>query len=96
MAPDDPLAALRAGLNTEDDARPGVTPTPEAAPDITEATVHLDRVVAVLHADSTAVGFLHAGGACGCRYIGSTVMETVMAAVLQAVTAPPRVDSPSE
>lgn len=36
------------------------------------------EAVVAFHADTTAVGFLHKGGTCGCHYIAGVVLQAVL------------------
>lgn len=74
--PADPLADLRPSDDT-----PNIPPVTDVQPNETEEPFVLDaldaawhedaqtRIVAAWHHDTTAQGFAHKGGACGCRYL---------------------------
>lgn len=61
VQPADPLADLR------EDA-PAGPPAPEVVEDAAPFDV-VGAIVAEWHSDTTAQGFAHKGGACGCRYL---------------------------
>jgi hypothetical protein len=83
----DPLADVRAAFGGTDEP-PVATTAPESAPDQPEpegaplATVD-DRLearaamIAAWHADPVALGFLHRGGRCGCRYLAERALDAV-------------------
>lgn len=77
---EDPLADLRDPEALND--TPGPAPAPQAP---TRALATQDdqdtaraEVVAAWHADTTATGFLHRGGGCGCRYVAGIALATVL------------------
>ena len=76
----DPLADLREPDTTGPPAPPAENLEPEAVPLHTQAW-H-DRAeaetVAAWHADTTAPGFLHRGGVCGCRYLARTALRATL------------------
>lgn len=78
--PADPLADLRESDTPGPPTPPAENLEPEAVPLHTQAW-H-DRAeaetVAAWHADTTAPGFLHRGGVCGCRYLARTALRATL------------------
>ena len=76
----DPLADLREADTTGPPAPPSENLEPAVVPLHSQAW-H-DRAeaetVAAWHADTTAPGFLHRGGVCGCRYLARTGLRATL------------------
>lgn len=77
----DPLADLRdPDEPTPETAEPAETPPLDEREAVT--TEEWDRArhlaVVAMHADTTAVGFLHRGGACGCWYVAGVTLTAVL------------------
>lgn len=78
----DPLADLREPEDlTPRDAEEAeevedIAPVEAVTPVEWDQARHL--AVVAMHADTTAVGFLHRGGTCGCWYIAGTVLTAIL------------------
>lgn len=79
-APVDPLADLR---EDEDTPLEGSQPGQDAQEGPGRALASQDdhdtaraEIVAAWHADTTAHGFVHRGGQCGCRYLADLALRT--------------------
>lgn len=88
--PADELESLREEWGGPDD-EPTSEPAPEAAdgaaparPLVTEGdrTEDVAVMVAAWHADPTAVGFVHRGGMCGCRYLARVASDAALPVVI--------------
>lgn len=44
-----------------------------------------NQIVAAYHADSTAQGFAHKGGACGCRYLARKALQAAVGEPVEAL-----------
>ena len=83
----DPLADLRDAWGPSDS--PVLAPEPAKVERVAlletqeEQDALRSEIIVAWHADSTAQGFLHSGGHCGCRYIASLAVG--IAAPVQAI-----------
>lgn len=101
----DPLADLRepdetpgaealSADGTEDAPEDAVEVRPLVSQDLWDDLAR-ESVVA-LHADTVALGFLHAGGACGCHYIAKTVLRHAVPVQRPEDLEPQDLDAPED
>lgn len=83
----DPLADLRAP-----ESDPGLTAEPIAEAVKVRPTAGVEfhnearaEIVAAFHGDTVATGMLHKGGTCGCRYLATLALQTVLGAPQEPV-----------
>ena len=101
---DDPLADLRSDDETpgalldNPDADPENPEAVEVRPLVTQDTQDemVTEVMTVWHADTVALGFLHKGGACGCRYLAKVALRQVVPVLTEADLEPHDLDDPED
>lgn len=85
--PADPLASLREAWGQDTGAVVTATPVRAVSVGLLETQEEQDalrsEIIVAWHADTVAMGFLHTGGQCGCRYLAGLALRT--AAPVQAV-----------
>lgn len=86
----DPLADLRAespAALTITDAPPTEDQTPDTLATGPQAVhdQYVGQIVAGWHQDTTAQGFAHKGGACGCRYLAAGAVQALMGSPVEVL-----------
>lgn len=100
---DDPLADLRddptpGDLLENPDADPENPESVEVRPLVTQGIQDemVTEVMTVWHADTVSLGFLHKGGACGCRYLAKVALRQVVPVLTEADLEPRDLDAPED